>query len=156
MAEDIEISFNIEDLSQDVLDNVERAVERSLYAAGITVQKGATDSISGLYTEENRAVKTGRLRASISFITSSQQSGGEKNKPENAKETDALRGIAEPHTMIFGSNVEYAAAVHNGMWTSEAGGKNKKYKVRPFLREGLDRSRDEIRDLIERIFKGEL
>ena len=144
---DVEVNFKIEDMSAQVLGDLGKAEARALFAAGIIVQKGATDSISGLYTAENKAVDTGRLRASISFITPEEQSGGAQNPPENAKETDVLKGRAEPHTMIFGSNVEYAQYVHNG---------TEKMPSRPFLREGVDRSKAEIKETIEKIFKGEL
>lgn len=147
MSDDIEIKFKVEDMSAQVLNAVGVATQRALYAAGIAVQKGATDAISGLYTAENKAVDTGRLRASISFITSDAESGRMQIAPDNAKDTDVLHGRAEPNTMIFGSNVEYAAFVHNG---------TNKMQGRPFLREGLDRTKDEIRNTIEKIFKGEL
>lgn len=147
---DIELKFDIQDNSPQVLADIETAKARSLYAAGITVQKGATDSISGLYKEENKAVDTGRLRASISFIT--PDGTGKRNEAvANTKPTDALSGISEKDTMIFGSNVEYAAYVHNGVHR-----KKKDMPARPFLREGLDMSKNEIKDIITRIFKGEL
>ena len=144
---DIKLKFKIEDLSPQVLASLDDAKRRALYAAGITFQKGATDSISGLYTAENKAVDTGRLRASISFITPEGASAPISAAPENAQATDALKGVAPLDTMMFGSNVEYAAYVHEGTHGMEG---------RPFLREGVDMTKDDLKDTITRIFKGEL
>lgn len=145
--DDIKIEFTIEDASPQVKAQMQTAIKRALYAAGVTIQRGATESISGLHTAENRAVDTGRLRASISFITPEQRSQQVTAKPENAKENDTLSGSAPDKTLIFGTNVEYATYVHEGA-RGVAG--------RPFLREGVDVVKDDLKDTLERIFKGEL
>ena len=133
MGNEIELTIDMKDNTEAVKKNMDAAVKKALYAAGVLLQQGATESISGKYNPENLAVKTGRLRASITFSIS---------------ETEK--------SVTYGTNVEYAADVHNGMWTSEKGGKNKKYKVRPFLREGLEQKKDEIKSKIDKISRGEL
>ena len=144
--DDIRLKFKVEDYSAAVKDALGVATNRALYAAGIAFQKGATDSISGLYTAENKAVDTGRLRASISFITPTEQSMP-ISASGNSKESDTLKGRSAEKTMYFGSNVEYAEYVHNGTHGMAA---------RPFLREGVDMTKDDVRDTMTRIFKGEL
>lgn len=144
-----ELSYNIkfEDNSKIVLEAEKEAVERALYAIGVKAVEGATDAISGRYNVA-AAVDTGRLRASMSAVTYS----GEKINngfipPENAKTGDKLSGNADKNSVIIGSNVEYAEKVHNG---------DSKMEGRPFLREGIDQTKDEIQEQVEKIFKGQL
>lgn len=144
-----ELSYNIkfEDNSKIVLEAEKEAVDRALYAIGVKAVEGATDAISGKYNVA-AAVDTGRLRASISAITySGEKINNSFTPPENAKTGDKLSGSADKNSVITGSNVEYAEKVHNG---------DSKMKSRPFLREGIDRTKDDMQRQVEKIFKGQL
>ena len=142
-----EIVFRVEDMSDEVKQNLDYAVDRALFAGGIAIQEGATRAISGQYDPSLRAVDTGRLRASISFITPTAKSPMPPDAPQELKLDDMLSGRAEKNSVVFGSNVEYAKFVENG--TSRMQG-------RPFLRTGVDMKREEIAKTFEKIFKGEL
>lgn len=146
MAEAFNIEVKFEDNSGKVLAELSEATERALYAMGIKAVEGSVDAISGKYTIDP-AVDTGRLRASISFITPTERGEAQVATPENAKDGDVLKGKAEAKTVIIGSNVEYASYVHNG--TSKREG-------RPFLREGIERTKDKMKEQVEKIYKGEL
>lgn len=144
-----ELSFTVklQDNSKLFKEASDEAIDRALYAMGVKAVEGSVDAISGRYNVAP-AVDTGRLRASISFITA----GGEKGDsglatPPNGKSEDKLSGSAEKNSVIVGSNVEYAEYVHNG--TSRMDG-------RPFLREGIDRTKGDMERQVEKIFKGEL
>ena len=65
-----------------------------------------------------------------------------------------MTGTAEKNSVVVGSNVEYAEKVHNGMWTSEKGGQNRKYKERPFLRVGIEQTKGEMERQVTTILKG--
>lgn len=145
MSDDLKFSIRIKDNSQLVLEEAEKATERALYAIGVKAVEGSVDAISGKYGIPS-AVDTGRLRASISFITPTQKGGGEVGTP-NGKPQDKLSGSAEKNTVVVGSNVEYAEYVHNG--TSRMEG-------RPFLREGIDKTKDQMQEQVDKIFKGQL
>lgn len=137
----IKIESNLEKVEKEL----EKTIEKALYVMGIKAVEGATDAISGKYSI-NSAVDTGRLRASISFITPTQK--GDSGKVEaNSKGEDKLYGKAEENTVVVGSNVEYAEYVHNG--TSRMDG-------RPFLREGIDQTKDKMQEQVTKVFKGEL
>ena len=163
MSEGMNFTIRIENNSKIVLDGLKDVTERALYAIGVKGVEGSVYAISGKLGIE-RAVKTGRLRASISFITPAGDMtvvpNGEKRfenkKVENSKDGDKLSGTAEKNSVVVGSNVEYAEKVHNGMWTSEKGGKNRKYKERPFLRVGIEKTKDQMKEQAEKIFKGQL
>lgn len=144
-----ELSFTVklQDNSKLFKEASDEAIDRALYAMGVKAVEGSVDAISGRYNVAP-AVDTGRLRASISFITA----GGEKGDsglatPPNGKSEDKLSGSAEKNSVIVGSNVEYAEYVHNG--TSRMDG-------RPFLREGIDRTKGDMERQVNKIFKGEL
>ena len=124
----------------------EKAIQRALYAIGVKAVEGATDAISGRYGVDP-AVDTGRLRASISFVTASGEKGDGGYIAPNSKQSDKVSGEAPENAVIVGSNVEYAEFVHNG--TSRMPG-------RPFLREGIEQTKDDMQRQVEKIFKGEL
>lgn len=147
-------TVKFDDNSRIFLDAEREAVDRALYAIGLKGVEGATDAISGAYGVA-AAIDTGRLKASISFIT---QIGDMNVVPEgmvrcenkevaNSKPGDKLSGTADKNSVIVGSNVEYAEYVHDG--TSRMDG-------RPFLREGIDRTKGDMERQVEKIFKGEL
>ena len=146
MSDDLKFSIRIKDNSQLVLDEAEKATERALYAIGVKAVEGSVDAISGKYGIPS-AVDTGRLRASISFITPTQKGGSGQPKPANAQAGDELTGTAEQNTVVVGSNVEYAEKIHNG---------DSKMAGRPFLREGIDKTKDQMQEQAEKIFKGKL
>ena len=146
MSDDLKFSIRIKDNSQLVLDEAEKATERALYAIGVKAVEGSVDAISGRY-DIKPAVDTGRLRASISFITPTQKGGSGQPKPKNAEAGDDLTGTAEQNTVVVGSNVEYAEKVHNG---------DSKMAGRPFLREGIDKTKDKMQEQVTKIFKGQL
>lgn len=154
MSDGMRFTIRVENNSKIVLDGLKDVTERALYAMGVKGVEGSVEAINGNLGIE-RAVKTGRLRASISFITPTQ-SGDGKQKSSEAKESDKLKGKADKNSVVIGSNVEYAEKVHNGMWTSEKGGKKRKYKERPFLRVGIDKTKGEMQEQAEKIFKGQL
>lgn len=146
MSDDLKFSIRIKDNSQLVLDEAEKATERALYAIGVKAVEGSVDAISGKY-DIAPAVDTGRLRASISFITPTDKGGSGQLKPKNAQAGDELTGKAEQNTVVVGSNVEYAEKVHNG---------DSKMAARPFLREGIDKTKDKMQEQVTKIFKGQL
>lgn len=150
----LNFTIKLDDNSRIFLDAEREAVDRALYAIGVKGVEGATDAISGAYNVA-AAIDTGRLKASISFIT---QMGDMNVVPEgmvrcenkevaNSEPGDKLSGTAEKNSVVIGSNVEYAEYVHDG--TSRMDG-------RPFLREGIDRTKGDMERQVNKIFKGEL
>ena len=139
------VNIRLENNSEIIFDALEDATERALYAIGIKAVEGSVDAITGKYSVPP-AVDTGRLRASISFITPTQSGGSGMAVPEG-KPKDKLSGNADKNMVVVGSNVEYAEYVHNG---------TSKMAARPFLREGIDRTKDKMQEQVEKIFKGQL
>ena len=146
MSDGMRFTIRVENNSQIALGELAKATERVLYAIGVKAVEGSVDAISGRY-DIKPAVDTGRLRASISFITPTDKGGSGQPKPANAQSGDELTGTAEQNTVVVGSNVEYAEYVHNG---------TSKMEGRPFLREGIEKTRDKMQEQAEKIFKGQL
>lgn len=146
MNEGMKFTIRVENNSQLVISELEKATERVLYAIGVKAVEGSVDAISGRY-DIDPAVDTGRLRASISFITPTDKGGSGQPKPANAQAGDDLTGTAEENSVVVGSNVEYAEKVHNG---------DSKMAGRPFLREGINKTKDQMQEQAEKIFKGQL
>lgn len=143
MAGDLRFSIKVEDNSKLVLEAEKKAIEDALYAIGIKAVEGSVDAISGRYGIP-KAVDTGRLRASISFITPTD-SGDSGEANTHSKAGDRLTGTAEKNSVVVGSNVEYAEPVHNG--TSRMEG-------RPFLRVGIEQTKGEMERQVTTILKG--
>ena len=146
MNEGMKFTIRVENNSQLVISELEKATERALYAIGVKAVEGSVDAISGRY-DIKPAVDTGRLRASISFITPTQKGGSGQPKPANAQAGDDLTGTAEGNSVVVGSNVEYAEKVHNG---------DSKMAGRPFITEGISKTKDKMQEQAEKIFKGQL
>lgn len=143
MAGDLKFSIKVEDNSKLVLEAEKKAIEDAIYAIGIKAVEGSVDAISGKYGIP-KAVDTGRLRASISFITPTN-SGDSGEANTHSKAGDKLTGKAEKNSVVVGSNVEYADYVHNGTSRMES---------RPFLRVGIEQTKGEMEKQVETILKG--
>lgn len=146
MSDGMRFTIRVENNSQLVLEDLGEAMERALYAIGVKAVEGSVDAISGRY-DIKPAVDTGRLRASISFITPTDKGGSGQPKPKNAQAGDELSGSSEKNTVVVGSNVEYAERVHNG---------DSKMAGRPFITEGINKTKDQMQEQAEKIFKGQL
>ena len=107
MSEGMRFTIRVENNSKIVLDGLKDVTERALYAIGVKGVEGSVDAISGRY-DIDPAVDTGRLRASISFITPTQKGDSGQPKPANAQAGDELTGTSEKNTVVVGSNVSYA------------------------------------------------
>lgn len=138
----VKVDSNLDKLLQEQPDKIEKA----LYAMGTLGVEGAVRSISGQYTAGNKAVDTGRLRASISFITTTQEMPDGQNPPvKESKSGDKLGGSSPKNTAIIGTNVDYASYVHNG--TSRTPG-------RPFIQEGIQQTSEKMQDQVKSILEG--
>lgn len=145
MASNFEVNIEFEDNSLEFKEALKVATNRILYAWGVKGVEGAVTAISGGYTPSNQAVDTGRLRASISFITASGENGSGAVSVAESQSGDKLSGKAIEDSVVIGSNVNYAEYVHDG--TSRMG-------ARPFLREGIDRTKEEMKQQAIGILQG--
>lgn len=142
MADNFEVKIDFENNSKEFLEALQKRAADILYAWGV---KGVEGAVSEISSGANQAVDTGRLRASISFVTAGGESGSGATPVPESKSGDMLSGKAIEGSVIIGSNVNYAEYVHNG--TSKMAG-------RPFLREGIDKSKGEMKEQAIGILEG--
>ena len=135
-------------MSVEFIDNsgaakqqMERNIGKALTMMGIKWQEIATKEATA-----TGVVDTGRLRASLSYITPDTASGrnmsepkpGKDGKPPYSSPSDALGGNAPDNTLIVGTNVEYAPYVHEG--TSRMDG-------RPFISDAVMNYKDDYNEI---------
>lgn len=95
------LKVNITDNSDKLLGEEEKKKDKILYMIGLEWQKIVVEILT---TKD--IVDTGRLRASMSFITNKKRVKGTR-VPETLP-TDYLSGRANKDELVVGSNVEYA------------------------------------------------
>ena len=139
---DFEVEIKIQDNSGKVLAELDKSIERAMFYAGNEVVNSTTDYMGQVDFTGRDIVDTGRLRASLSYITQ-EQSGGNQAQ----KSGDNINGVADDNSVLWGSNVEYAAAVNNGAPTN---------RPRKFIQNGYYNAEGKIKIGIEKILKGEL
>ena len=140
-----EISIKFENNKKKVLEEFDKAVEQALYAIGTQAVKGVVEYMSIPDFTGRDIVDTGRLMASISFITPDKQSGFVNGMVAESEGDDIIKGRSDDMTVIVGTNVNYAEWVNNG---------TTKQPARHFLENGITRERDNMEDLVKAIFEG--
>lgn len=110
------------------------ATEAGLQAIGITLEGQARHNITTM-----RAVKSGRLRASITFKTKNYQS----NSGYYDKE-DIIKSEPKKNVVYIGTNVKYAPFIEYGTI---------KMKERPYLRVAFDQWKNKLNDIFAASYK---
>lgn len=142
------ISFEIKDFSDQVLQAEKEQIEKALYVAGIDIVGKTVEYMSQKDFTGRDIVDTGKLRQSISFITSERQSGKNSSAAtESVSADDLIRGKAPENQLIFGSDIQYANFVNNG---------TVKQPARKFLENGFNNAKEDVERHIEKVLKGEL
>lgn len=124
--------IKLDDNTKIAKDELEKAIESGLLAMGLHWQAVCTQIVTN-----EKIVDTGRLRASLSFVTPTKAVGGDSVASSEA--SDELYGTAPAETILVGSNVEYAAAVNNGTATQRS---------RNFLDKSLELYADEYKKIL--------
>lgn len=140
---DLEFEIKIEDNSGKVYKELKKNIEKILFYSGNTIINETTDYMGQIDFTGKDIVDSGRLRASLSYITPEISGGGD----DAHKQNDILSGIAVYNSVIWGSNVEYASYVNNGTSKKEA---------RKFIQNGYYKAEGKLKIGIEKILKGEL
>lgn len=128
---EIEIKSNVDEVKKELLSRKEIVLE----ALGIEAQGNAIDEITHM-----EAVDTGRLRNSITWVTSTGQGkantqGGEAAKPEDYKPN----GEPDDDKVYIGTNVEYAPYIELG---------TVKMAARPFLKNAVMNHQKRYKEIV--------
>ena len=143
MSAEVEMHFHTDELMAEL----EFLEEKALVAVG-----GEAEGEAKIEIESSpRRVDTGRLRNSITWATLKQASQVEStpDNPDAGSEDGLKTSQAEEKSVVIGTNVEYAAEVHEG---------RAKPKLDPnrFLRNAVERNNEKYRTIIDQTLKGQL
>lgn len=122
----------VQDNTQQVLDELDKAVDKALTAIGMQVQTYATMAAPH---------DTGRLEGSITYATRNERSG--VRSPATAK--DAVPGDPQKGEVYIGTSVEYAAYQEYGTVRNMA---------HPFLTPAVQDHLQEYADIIKKMLSG--
>ena len=140
MSNDVKITDNTDELLAGLLLKEEKA----LTMVGMECEGDAKIEIES----SPRRVDTGRLRNSITWATKTEHSTPEPTSDNpDASDDDGLRSSqAEERAVVIGTNVEYAAKIHEG---------DAKEGLDPnrFLRNAVERNSDKYRRIIDDTLK---
>ena len=107
-------TFTLTDNSEFIINAFDVATDKALYVVGLKADEHIVRYMSQPDFTGRDIVDSGRLRASISFVTPDRESGFINGKAEGSETTDIISGQGQKNTVIIGSNVEYASYVNNG------------------------------------------
>lgn len=141
----INVTVKVDTKVKEALKEFDERTEQALLAIGTQAVKGVVEYMSIPDFTGRDIVDTGRLRASISFLTPTKESGFVNDTVPESTLDDILKGKGEPLSAIVGSNVNYAQWVNNG---------TTKQPARHFIENGIERERDNMQELVDLIYKG--
>lgn len=140
MSNDVKITDNTDQLLAGLLEKKEKA----LTMVGMECEGDAKIEIES----SPRRVDTGRLRNSITWATVKEHSTPEPTSDNpDASDSDGLRSSqAEENATVIGTNVEYAAKIHEG---------DAREGLEPnrFLRNAVERNSEKYRRIIDDVMK---
>lgn len=136
----VEINFHTDELLKDL----EQKEEKALVTVGMEAEGNAKIEIES----SPRRVDTGRLRNSITWATLRQHSQVEPT--DGNKDADSGDGLdssqAEERAVVIGTNVEYAAEIHEGRPGLDPN---------RFLRNAVEKNMETYRKIIDETMKEE-
>lgn len=141
------IKVEVEDNTEQVKAELDKAVEKILFAWGTECVAGCVNKASEIDEVTGRpTVDTGRYRAGFGFITPTQ--GKMSGTPTTTSEPtdDFSNQRANKDTVVIGNNVEYAPYLEVG---------TSKTHARNIMRNGIDSKIDTMKKDMEQILKGQ-
>jgi hypothetical protein len=147
---DINIDVDIGNNTKEVQAALDAQIEQALIAIGMTAESYAKlpEKDGG-----HMPVDTGRLKNSITYAIAGQSPHITSYRADKGGESGSYGGTmpqdkgGKPRSVYVGSNVEYAAAVENGISGKQTG--------KHFLRSALSDHTAEYKEFIEKALKGQ-
>ena len=149
----VSFDVNVTDNTKAINDALDEQIEQALIAIGMTAESYAKMPVD---KGGNMPVDTGRLKNSITYAIAGKPPSITSYSPDkdvkDDKESKPYSGNApqdpggKPRSVYIGSNVEYAAAVENGISGKQTG--------KHFLRSAVSDHTAEYKNLVEMALKG--
>lgn len=135
---------------QEVLDELDEATEKVLFAMGLLGVEGCVEKASEIDSVTGRpTVDTGRYRAGFGFITPTQGRMSGTGATEKKAEDDISGKRSKKDTVVIANNVEYAPYLEFGTGTKE-GGNHARY----IMKRGIESKVDKMKTQAKEILKG--
>lgn len=126
----------------EVLEKFKEAKQIAINAIGLQMERNAKLEINkAVYDtpESPNYIRTGRLRASITYATKTAHGEPEKNDASQTGDSEP-HGEPEDDYAYVGTNVEYASSVELG---------TSKMKPRPYLKPAINNHLNEYKKIVE-------
>lgn len=146
------IDIHMEDHSGDILNALNQNIDKTLEALGLQAAGYAQLELEN----DPRRIDTGLLRNSITYAVAGEEPEKHTYHADRGDGQGSYHGRmskADGEKAVYvGTNVEYSPYVHEGHSTPSGG------HVAPnrFLRNAIDRHKDEYKQMIEAGLRGEL
>lgn len=143
------MSVEMKDNTKEVLEALDRAIERGLEAIGMAAEGHAKKILTGaVYTGDKPYKLTGRLRNSITWAVSGGKANISSYSGDSGEKGGAYDGTApndKQKAVYIGTNVEYAAGIELGT--------HRKAGAVHFLQKAATGHTKEYRELLEESLK---
>lgn len=135
---------------QEVLNELDKATKKVLYAIGLLGVEGCVEKASEIDSVTGRpTVDTGRYRAGFGFITPTDGKMSDTSATEKKGSDDFSARRSNKDTVIIANNVEYADELEFGSGTKK-GGKHARY----IMKRGIESKVDKMKEQAKKILKG--
>ena len=144
-----EINVKIVSHKNEVLNELDKATEKVLYAMGLLGVEGCVEKASEIDSVTGRpTVDTGRYRAGFGFITPT--TGRMTSTGSSVREAgDNFEGKRSPKdTVVIANNVEYAPHLEFGSGTKQ-GGKHARYIMKRGIESKVDDMKQQAKEILE-------
>jgi len=118
---------------KEVDKKMDKAITDSLEAVGLQAQRNVT-----LKIKQNRQVDTGRMRASVTYVTGDKRGNINADLSGVLHGGDKPKGILPKNTLHIGTNVKYA------IWQE---------KINPFLKPAIINFKKQYVKLFQSVFE---
>lgn len=144
------VEVKVEDHTQEVKTELEKATQKALFAIGLLGVEGCVEKASEIDSVTGRpTVDTGRYRAGFGFITPTQGKMSGTSATAKGVADDFSGQRSNKDTVIIANNVEYAPYLEFGRGLKE-GGSHPRY----IMRRGIDSKKEAMKTEVEQILKG--
>lgn len=135
---------------QEVLNELDKATEKVLFAMGLLGVEGCVEKASEVDSVTGRpTVDTGRYRAGFGFITPTQGRMSGTGATEKKAGDDISGKRSQKDTVVIANNVEYAPYLEFGSGTQE-GGNHARY----IMKRGIESKVSKMKTQAKEILKG--
>lgn len=135
---------------QEVLNELDKATEKVLFALGLLGVEGCVEKASEIDSVTGRpTVDTGRYRAGFGFVTPTQGKMSGTQSSESKSTDDISSQRSNKDTVVIANNVEYAPYLEFGSGTQK-GGNHARY----IMKRGIESKVDKMKEQAKSILKG--